>query len=235
MDDIKRLVKQLMETHAGRGDPAGWFDEIYARSGGDIAKVHWADLVPSPHLVDWLTTNPQIAGRRAVVVGCGLGDDAEALTTSGYEVTAFDISSTAIEMCRARYPQSRSEYQVVDLFDHPAAWTRGFDLVFECNTIQTLEGDLRTRALEAIAGLVAPEGVALVSCRSRETGEKQGEFPLPLDREEIGGFRNAGLVEEHFEVYDDDQDPPVPHFFAVYRRSQSSRVGFGSWSPGPDS
>lgn len=222
MDDIKRLVKQLMETYADRDDPTGWFEEIYARSGGDIAKVHWADLVTSPHLVQWLSANPAPTGRRAIVVGCGLGDDAEALANNGYEVTAFDISATAIEMCRARYPQSRSEYQVVDLFDHPATWTRGFDLVFECNTIQTLEGDLRIRAVEAIADLVAPEGVALVSCRSRETGEKQGEFPLPLDREEIGGFERAGLAEEHFVAYDDDQDPPVPHFFAVYRRPRSS-------------
>ena len=224
MDDIKRLVKQLMETHADRGDPTGWFEEIYARSGGDIAKVHWADLLPSPHLVDWLRANPAVAGRRAVVVGCGLGDDAEALATDGYEVTAFDISPTAVEMCRGRYPRSVVDYRVNDLFDHPGAWARGFDLVFECNTIQTLEGDLRTRALEAVGGLVAPGGVALVSCRSRGNGEKQGEFPLPLDHDEIGGFERLGLREEHFATYYDDQDPPVPHFFAVYRRPRSSAI-----------
>ncbi len=61
-------------------------------------------------------------------------------------------------------------------------------------------------------------GVALISCRSRHAGEKEDEFPLPLDREEIDGFIRAGLREDAFKAYDDDQAPPVPHFFACYSR-----------------
>jgi hypothetical protein len=74
--------------------------------------------------------------------------------------------------------------------------------------------------LNAIASLVAPAGHALISCRSRETGEKEDAFPLPLDRPEIDGFVRAGLTEQSFVTYDDDQDPPVQHFFACYRRPQ---------------
>ena len=106
----------------------------------------------------------------------------------------------------------------MDLFNYPSNWARGFDLVFECNTIQALPGEFRVRALNAIADMVAPGGTVLVSCRSRLTGEKENEFPLPLDRAEIDGFVRAGLREEVFEAYDDDQDPPVPHFFACYGR-----------------
>ena len=61
----------------------------------------------------------------------------------------------------------------------------------------------KSTTLKTIAGLVAPGGIALVSCRSCESG-KQGEvLPIPLDRDEIDGFRRAGLVEEVFEAASD--------------------------------
>jgi hypothetical protein len=73
--------------------------------------------------------------------------------------------------------------------------------------------------LNAIANMVAPGGRVLVSCRSREAGQKESEFPLPLDRAEINGFVRTGLSEEAFAAYDDNQTPPVPHFFACYHRA----------------
>jgi len=209
----------MVSSYQDRGDPTGWFDQIYRDAQGDIRAIIWADLVPNPHLVSWLEEHPPAdKGQRAVIVGCGVGDDAEAISAHGYRVVAFDISPEAIALCRKRYPDSRVEYQVVDLFDYPPNWTHGFDLVFECNTIQALPGEFRVRALNVIAGLVAPGGTALVSCRSRLAGEKEDEFPLPLDRVEIDGFMRAGLTEDAFEAYDDNQDPPVPHFFACYSR-----------------
>lgn len=218
-DEARREFLRMVASHQQRDEPYGWCDKVYRDAGGVPERVFWADLAVNPYLEGWLREHPLRGERlRAVTVGCGLGDDAEALAAHGYEVAAFDISPTAIEMCRSRYPDSRVDYRVADLFDHPKGWLRYFDLVYECNTIQILPGHYRLRALAAIAELVAADGVALVSCRSRRAGEKKSEFPLPLDRTEIEGFVRAGLKEEAFAAYDDDQDPPVPHFFACYRR-----------------
>ena len=60
--------------------------------------------------------------------------------------------------------------------------------------------------------------IILVSCRSRLKGEQEDDIPLPLDKEEIDGFIRCGLSEECFEAYDDTQEPPVPHFFASYKK-----------------
>ncbi|SFJ54508.1 Methyltransferase domain-containing protein [Desulfomicrobium apsheronum] len=218
MGNPKTETIRLAETYAAKGDPDGWFEEFYDRAGGDISRVYWADLEPNPLLLDWVDAHPTPAGRRAVVVGCGLGDDAEALRERGYSVVGFDISPSAIDMCRKRYPDSPVEYVVADLFDLPASWLRGFDLVYECNTIQILTGANRLRALSAIAELVAPDGEVIVSCRSRASDDHSQTFPIALDRHEIDGFVREGLTETHFLAYDDHQDPPVPHFFAVYRR-----------------
>lgn len=219
MTTEKSVPQRLSEEYTAKGDPTGWFEQIYRGSGGDIHQVVWADLVPNPCLVDWLRENVA-PGQRAIVVGCGLGDDVAFLAAENFVVTGFDISPTAIEMSRKRFPELRKNFVVADLFNHPPHWRSGFDLVFECNTIQALSGELRTRALNAIATLVAPGGVVLVSCRSRKRGEKEDAFPLPLDRYEIAGFERAGLKRLSLESYDDAQQPPVPHFFACYCRPQ---------------
>jgi hypothetical protein len=56
------------------------FEEIYASAGADLEAVPWASLAPHRELVAWLDEVPRLRGRDALVVGCGLGDDAEAVS-----------------------------------------------------------------------------------------------------------------------------------------------------------
>ncbi len=217
-DPVK--YREMVRSFQERDDPTGWFDSIYRDAEGDHTNVFWADLVANPYLVEWLENHPsEKIDKRAIVVGCGVGDDAEALAEAGYKVIGFDISPSAIELCKNRYPDTRVHYLVADLFDYDPAWFQAFDLVFECNTIQVLPGKYRVLAREAMASFVANEGYLLVSCRSRLSGEQEDMIPLPLDREEIDRFKDSGLTEKSFLAYDDDQDPPVPHFFATYKRT----------------
>jgi len=82
-----------------------------------------------------------------------------------------------------------------------------------------LPGKYRVQAQDAMVSLMAKKGDLLVSCRSRRPGEQEEDIPLPLDRHEIDGFVRAGLTERRLFAYDDDQSPPVPHFFAWYRKA----------------
>lgn len=214
-EKYKAMVRSFQE----RDDPFGWFDAIYSSAEGDHNAVFWADLAANPYLVEWSKENPaQGQGKKAIVVGCGVGDDAEAMAAYGYEVTAFDIAPSAIELCKNRYPKSQVDYLVADLFDYPKAWYQNFDLVYECNTIQVLPGKYRIQARDAMVSLLAEQGDLLVSCRSRLAGEQENDIPLPLDRYEIDGFVRCGLREKSFLSYDDDQSPSVPHFWAWYRK-----------------
>ena len=214
-DSLK--YQEMVRDFQNRDDPLGWFDSIYSDAEGDHNAVFWADLTPSPYLVEWLKNNPLGAlTKKAIAIGCGVGDDAEAMAAFGYEVTAFDIAPTAIALCKNRYKESKVHYLVADLFEYPEEWVEGFDLVYECNTIQVLPGKYRKQAMDAMVSLMAKDGTLLVSCRSRETGEQEDAIPLPLDKKEIDGFVHSGLKEESFLAYDDDQTPSVPHFFSTY-------------------
>jgi 2-polyprenyl-3-methyl-5-hydroxy-6-metoxy-1,4-benzoquinol methylase len=211
--------KKMVQSYQDRDNPTGWFDSIYTDAQGDHKAVFWADLEPNPYLLEWLKNCIfKHTGRKAIVIGCGVGDDVEALSEAGYEVTAFDISPEAIRLCKNRYPDTTVSYLVADLFDYPSQWVENFDLVYECNTIQVLPGKYRIQARDAMVSLLAPQGYLLVSCRSRLKGEQENDIPLPLDKKEIDGFIRCGLIEVSFEAYDDNQEPPVPHFFASYKK-----------------
>jgi len=217
--NFEEYVK-MVKTHQENDDPTGWFDSIYKGANGDYSKVFWADLEPSPYLVDWLKLNHITKeNKTACVIGCGVGDDAEALSSFGFDVTAFDISPSAIELCINRYPNTKVKYVVADLFDYPKEWFEKFDVVYECNTIQVLPGEYRIKARVAMSSLVAKDGYILVSCRSRNEGEKEDAIPLPLTKREIDEFINSDkLKEQSFLAYDDNQVPSVPHFFAIYQK-----------------
>ena len=211
---------KMVKTYQENNDPTGWFDSIYKSANGDHTKVFWADLEPSPYLVSWLEKNPiNKPSKRACVIGCGVGDDAEALSKFGFEVTAFDISVTAIELCKNRYKDTKVNYVVADLFDYPKEWFEKFNVVYECNTIQVLPGDYRIKARIAMSSLICKDGYILVSCRSRNESEKENAIPLPLTKGEMDEFVNSDKLKEiSFLAYDDTQEPSVPHFFGIYQR-----------------
>lgn len=218
-DEVRRLANESI----ARGDATGWFEKLYQRAGGSWDQIPWADLTPNPYLVEWLgTAEADDCGKACLVVGCGLGDDAEALAARGFDVVAFDISATAIEGCRARHPKSRVEYVVADALAPPADWAGRFDLVFESYTLQVLPPAARRVATAALASVVSARGRLFVLCRAREREEPEGQLPWPLTREELAAFREHGFRELAFESFYDSEDPPVRRFRALYARSPSA-------------
>jgi SAM-dependent methyltransferase len=209
----------LAAEYARKGDPTGWFEALYKEAEAGKSIVPWADRGANSGLVEFWRANPQATdGKKALVIACGLGDDAEQLAEWGFETTAFDISETAIRTARKRFPKSEVKYSVADLFQPPAKWDRKFDFVFEANTVQALPASMRAQAIQNIAGFVGPGGKLLAIVRGREAHEPEGEMPWPLTRAELGEFVRAGLAEENFEEYFDNEDPPARRFRVIYAR-----------------
>lgn len=203
-----------------KGDPTGWFEALYKEGEAGKSIVPWADRGANPGLTEFWKEHPQTtSGKKALVIACGLGDDAEQLAAWGFETTAFDISETAIRTARKRFPKSEVKYSEADLFQPPAEWERKFDFVFEANTVQALPASVRAQAIQKIAGFVGPGGKLLAIVRGRESHEPEGEMPWPLTRAELGEFVRAGLKEESFEEYFDNEEPPARRFRVLYTRS----------------
>ena len=165
-----------------------FFNDVYARAGGDAAFVPWADLKPKEQLVQWLEENPGINSAKtssaipsAIDIASGLGDNAEAIAAAGYRTTAFDLSADAIAWARKRFPESPVDYHQADLFAPPEKWLKNFDLVHECFTLQALPPEMLEKTAAAVASLVAPGGDLLVYTRWRPDGAEADGPPWPLE------------------------------------------------------
>jgi SAM-dependent methyltransferase len=182
-------------------DPTGWFERLYAAAEQGEAIVPWDRGGPNPVLVRWAEERGlDGAGCRALVVGSGLGGDAELVAALGFDTLAFDVSPTAVKLARDRFPDSRVDYVVADLLDPPPAWRHAFDLVVESLTAQSLPDPPRRDAIAAIAELVAPGGTLIVIAAIHDEGARGDGPPWPLTRAEVEAFASGGLRPVAIEV-----------------------------------
>ena len=217
---LREKMEELAQGYIEKGDFYGWFDAIYRETENDSEQIPWVDMEPNKFLVEWnKTADLQGSGEKALVVGCGLGDDALFLDEKGFNVTAFDVSEKAIEIARKIHADTDIEFVAADLFDPPEEWRKAFDLVLEVYTIQALPLDLRKRAIDAIGSFVAEGGRLIVVQRLRADDEEPEDLPWPLSRKELKRFEENGLTLEKFNEYESFQeDDPVKRFVAEYKR-----------------
>jgi pimeloyl-ACP methyl ester carboxylesterase/SAM-dependent methyltransferase len=190
-----RLAAQAVAA----GEPTAWFERLYAEGlRGDVL-MPWNRQHPHPLLVERLEGHSG-HGKRGVVVGCGLGVDAEFLASLGFATTAFDVSETAIEIARDRHPGIH--FHVANLFDLPREWLRAFDFVVEIFTVQALPESVRAKASAAVASLLAPGGALFVVAMSREEDTVPDGPPWPLTRSQVEGFAVDGVTAVSIEERD---------------------------------
>ena len=171
-----------------------WFERLYGAAEGGGDPVPWDREAPHYLLEGWVDER-QVAGRgrRALVVGCGMGRDSEFIGWLGFATVAFDFSATAIDAVDRRFPRSPVDYRVADLLDPPPEWEGAFDLVVESLTVQSLPRALRAAAIARVRGFVAPGGTLLVIAAVKEQDPDPPDGPWPLTREEVASFAGDGL------------------------------------------
>jgi SAM-dependent methyltransferase len=218
-DEQARLmrVRQLAAEAVAQGDSTGWFEKLYREAESGATVVPWADGMPNPHLVKWAADRSG-DGKRALVIGCGLGYDAEFLAGLGFAVTAFDIAPSAIAAAKRQNPGSPVEYVTADLLNLPAEWNGAFDLVVEIFTLQPLYGRTRDLAIAAVHRPVAPGGILLIIARA--TNEEHpvrdpAMMPWPLTRRELEAAAGP-LKTKSVHQFTDNEDPPKLRWLAEF-------------------
>ena len=220
-DALRAEAGKLAAGPAAASDATSWFELLYQAAARGEATIPWASLAPHPLLVQWARARSlRGTGRTALVVGCGFGDDAEFVASLGFNVVAFDISPTAIDGARSRFPGSPVDYTPGDLLNPPAAWQGAFDLVVEIYTVQPLHGTARTTALSMLPRLVAPGGTLLIIAHATEESAPERDpasFPWPLTRAEIDSA--AGLLHPvKIDLLRDGETPPTLRWRAEFNR-----------------
>jgi SAM-dependent methyltransferase len=219
-EDPDEHSRRLAAESLAVDDPTGWFERLYAAAQEGEAIVPWDRGAPNRMLMEWAWARElDGSGRRALVVGCGLGADAEYVAGLGFDTVAFDIADTAIQIARQRFPDSPVRYLTADLLNPPVDWREAFDLVVEIYTVQALPDPPRRDAIVQVGQMVGPGGTLLVVAAAHNPDEEPDEVPpWPLTRAEIYAFATGGLQPVHIEHFRDADQPTVRRWRAEFRR-----------------
>lgn len=211
LEEVRARLRQFSEAAAQTKDPLSWFEELYSWADGDSEWIPWDKGEPNLLFATWppLTT---LAPLRALVVGCGLGEDAVLLAGLGWEVTAFDLSPSAVKWAAEKHEEvlklasGSVDWRVADITNTPEEWVGAYDLVLEVHILQAIPEPERSMGARILPTLVCRGGHLLSIGRIRTPTSDMNGPPWPLERQwvlNIGGQMALESFEE-FELPDDE-------------------------------
>ncbi len=138
----------------------------------DKCEPNFASRMMHEHLVRYLFAGQIVSGKAVLDVGCGVGYGAQKLGLMGASsVTAFDISSDAIDHAIEFYAHPAVTYHVNDAENF--SLDAKFDVVTCFEMIEHVQHP--DRVLKCIAQHLKPDGI-LVASTPRFLGEKRTHF-----------------------------------------------------------
>ncbi len=195
-----------------------FFESVYENADhDDLSSIPWATLAPNVYLEKHLSLQGPVSGKKALVIGCGLGDDALILEKYGYEVEALDISPSAIALAKKRHPDSRVDFHVGDIYNMPESSVGKYDFVYEGLTIQSLPPSDREKLVRIIASLVAKEGELFLYAHTQDDTDNYGGPPWPLYADDFLLFEKEGLEQVYHEK-EKESKPVAPYKCCVLYR-----------------
>jgi len=218
---MRQRVIGLAAEAAMSEDPSGWFEQIYTEAEGDWSQVPWADQRANPLFSSWLDLHfptPPHDGAKALVIGCGLGDDAVYLERAGWKVNAFDISQTAIDWAEKIHPDSMVDWRVANLLEPPVEWFSSFDLVVEIHILQAMAQAPRQDAAEVLTKLLNEQGLLVCIGRLSNPEVEVIGPPWPLTKDWILAIGQGCELQEFSESRRQDDEPDTLRFRAVWKR-----------------
>ena len=201
-----------MEEH---NKASAWFNDLYKEHKDNHENIPWARQAVNPLLESYLSDVTQTHKGKALVIGCGLGDDAYALELAGYEVVAIDVSEVALELASSRFKDSKIRFEKQDIFDMPDKYKGYFDFVFEAFTIQSLPIEFRAKMIHAISQTLKVDANLLLVAHKRER-EFNGP-PWPLLQVEVDIFKE-NLKEISFEICEEESKISNMRFRVLYKK-----------------
>lgn len=146
---------------------------IYRDQAAQSMPWYYPEL--DPDLERALDARPTANGR-ALDLGTGPATQAYALAARGFDVTASDLSEHAVEQGRegAKARGLRVTFVQDDIMN--SQLPSGFDLIFDRGCFHVFEPASRARYVEAVARLLAPEGVFFLKCFSEEQPGEIGPY-----------------------------------------------------------
>jgi SAM-dependent methyltransferase len=107
-----------------------------------------------------LRASPELIPGRMIVLGAGRGHDAREFARNGFQVTAVDFASHAVqEMHRLADPDAPVEILQNDIFALPETLDQSFDYVLEYTCFCAIDPKRRAEYADVVTRLLKPNGI----------------------------------------------------------------------------
>jgi SAM-dependent methyltransferase len=107
-----------------------------------------------------LRASRQLIPGRMIVLGAGRGHDAREFARNGFQVTAVDFASQAVqEMQRLADPDAPVEILQNDIFALPETLNQSFDYVLEYTCFCAIDPKRRAEYADVVTRLLKPDGI----------------------------------------------------------------------------
>jgi len=120
----------------------------------------WDTGISPPELLAFIETHPP---GRALDMGCGSGTNAITLAKHGWQVTGIDFALPAIRIARKKAAQEglQIDFRLADV-TRPPQFDGPFDLILDIGCFHGLPPKSRSRYIQNIQRLLAPQGTLLM-------------------------------------------------------------------------
>ncbi|MCI5145982.1 MAG: class I SAM-dependent methyltransferase [Candidatus Electrothrix sp. AR3] len=163
----------------------------------DDHDLPWDSGQPDPRLMALLANWPRFSGK-ILEIGCGTGTNAVWLAEQGFQVTALDISSSAVAMAQQRSAKKGVECSFVAAdFLTCSLGEEPFSLIFDRGCFHSMAGmEERRNFVQQAASYLAPGGLWFSLIGNKDQVIPEGAVGPPrLSAAEI-----CAVVEPAFEI-----------------------------------
>lgn len=173
----------------------------------------WDTGRPSPELMR-VVAEAKIMPCRAIELGCGTGINAIWLAQQGFDVTAIDISPTAIQIARDLASKVAVRFIVGDVLDPPANLGEPFPFFFDRGCYHAVRRVDVDRYLATLDRITAPDTVGLILAGNAR--EKHEPGPPVVSEEEIRNEIGRLFEIEHLREFRFDPKPGISENFLAW-------------------
>ncbi len=166
-------------------------------SKADIPNLPWEAFKPPSKLIK-LIDSGKIKIGKAIDLGCGLGTNAVYLAKTGFEVTALDVSKTALKYASGQAEKAGVKINFIQGFAHKLDFPeKAFTLVFDRGCFHHIPPELRQDYLNGICRILADNGSYYLECFSSNC---QFDYGYKFSKSDI-----KNIFGEKFEIIEIDE------------------------------
>ncbi|HAJ63849.1 MAG TPA: class I SAM-dependent methyltransferase [Cyanobacteria bacterium UBA8543] len=185
----------------------------------NVESMPWFNPNLDPDLDQALTKLNLHTTSTALDLGTGPGTQAMALAQRGFQVTAIDLSSTAIEKAQALAQEKGLNifWKQDDILN--SNLDQKFDFVFDRGCFHVFPSERRSDYVGVVDNLIKPNGYLFLKCFSHLETRESGPYRFTAEEiKEIFGSRfNVISIEDT--VYQGTLDPFPRALFSVLKKS----------------